>query len=57
MEGLPGDAESRDSFREAYAASVEYAEASDGWLVPVGSDRYWQDSPGGGHREQVHRER
>ena len=36
MEGLPGDAEIKDSFREAYTAAVEYAEASDGWLVLSG---------------------
>ena len=36
MEGLLRDAESRDSFRKAYAAAVEYAEASDGWLVLSG---------------------
>ena len=36
MEGLPGDAEIKDSFLEAYTAAVEYAEASDGWLVLSG---------------------
>ena len=36
MEGLSGDAEIKDSFREAYTAAVEYAEASDGWLVLSG---------------------
>ena len=36
MEGLPGDAEIEDSFREAYTAALEYAEASDGWLVLSG---------------------
>ena len=36
MEGLPGDAEIRDSFRQAYAAAVDYAGAPDGWLVLSG---------------------
>ena len=36
VEGLLPDEESRASFRKAYAAAVEYAEAPSGWLVLSG---------------------
>lgn len=36
IEGLLGDASSRDSFKQACEAAVEYADAPDGWLVLSG---------------------
>ena len=36
IEGILGDAASRDSFRQAYEAALQYADDPDGWLILSG---------------------